>query len=448
MTLLHGLFGLHRHKQSQIYGTQETAPGSPNENGVYGLVKNFTNAEGAAVSLGDVVKRNGAESIQLTETLLDPDVLGVVAGVGPYANGATVPVLIMGYHPAVKVTGAAAVGAYLTSSATDGTAQVLSPGAKGAFARTTAAAAAGVAPAIVFQVELGGDVENFLDLADVPSDYTGDALKTLRVNATETGIEFSAPAASAFTSLTDVPASYATHGGEAVRVNVGATGLEFVTFPSSGSIEYDPKRAPASPSALNDEFDDLSLAAKWTTGSSGVGSSGTVNETDRKGFVHTNVTDGGSGSARWIDQSPAVAIAAGEWTIMARVFGNVANAGSNQMNIELYGGATLRFACGMLNGTQAIINGPAGFTAHNRTYITGNVGEMWLIIQHDAGTGIDGWVSKDGMIWTRLTGMTSAGTITLIRLVAVAFSSSNAEGWWDCFRYFPGVRTFTIGGTP
>lgn len=398
------LVGTHHHYLTNLVG-----PGTTFGEAIYGLVKNFINNEGADLELGDVVKIDAAgdDFVEKTETLSDPLVVGVVASAGPIADGDPVAVLIMGYHSAVKVTGSVSRGDYLTASATDGTAETMTPGSIGAFARATREDDSGTVAAIVFEPELGG-----------------------------------APTL-AFTDLSDVPSSYSGEAGKAVAVNGAETGLEFVDFPSGGSPEYDPKRAPASPSSLNDEFDDLSLDAKWSTGSSGGGSSGNTSETQRKGFFHTDVTDGGAGSARWIDQ--AVSIAAGLWTMMAHVYGNVGGAGSNQVNIELTGGS---FVVGMLNGTQAIINGPSGFSAHNRTYITGNYGEIWLMIQHDAGTGMDGWVSGDGMIWTRLTGMTSSGTVTNIRLVAVAFSSSYAEAWWDCFRYFAGVKTFDIGGTP
>ena len=42
--------------------------------------------------------------------------------------------------------------------------------------------------------------------------------------------------ATAFTDLTDVPSSYSGQGGKAVRVNVGETGLEFFTASGSGTV--------------------------------------------------------------------------------------------------------------------------------------------------------------------------------------------------------------------
>lgn len=406
------LFGLHKHKGGQIIGPQEDAGVGPNEAGVYGLVKNFVNNEGANLVLGDVVKGSaGSGTVEKTETLNDPAVVGVVAGNGPYANGAVVPVVISGWHPAVKVTGAAAAGAYLTASNTDGTAQAQTPAGAGSFARATSAAAAGTAPAIIFDPNLGAAVNNFVDLGDVPHAYTA-------------------------------------HGGEAVRVNAGATALEFVTFPSSGSIEYDPRRAPAAPHASNDEFDDLSLAGAWTTGSSGGGSSGGADETLRKGFLRLAVTDGGAGSGRTVKRAfvpGAVAI-----TVAAHVFGNVRDAGSNQVRIEVLNNAgALIYGVGMVNipGPGVIFFDNGTFGTVQVSYITPLIGEIWLMVQRDAGTNWSSWISGDGMVWTRLSGKSIAGTIGEVLLAVYSFSATTTESWWDFIRCFTS-NTFTIGGTP
>lgn len=81
-------------------------------------------------------------------------------------------------------------------------------------------------------------VTAFIGLSDAPSSYTGQAGKTLSVNAGETGLEFVTPpsggGAENFTDLADTPADYTGQGGKAVAVNPGATGLEFVDFPAGG----------------------------------------------------------------------------------------------------------------------------------------------------------------------------------------------------------------------
>ena len=69
-------------------------------------------------------------------------------------------------------------------------------------------------------------VTAFIQLSDVPNSYTGAALKALRVKAAETGLEFFTQA---LTLLSDFPSSYTGHGLKALRVNVGETAVEFFT---------------------------------------------------------------------------------------------------------------------------------------------------------------------------------------------------------------------------
>lgn len=75
----------------------------------------------------------------------------------------------------------------------------------------------------------GGGVDEFIELDDTPSSYTGSGGYKVVVTGAEDGLEFIAdtPAATAFTDLTDVPSSYTGTGGYFVKVNAGATGLEF-----------------------------------------------------------------------------------------------------------------------------------------------------------------------------------------------------------------------------
>lgn len=118
----------------------------------------------------------------------------------------------------------------------------------------------------------------FLELTDVPSDYTGYGGYLLAVNGGETGVEFIAQSSAqaghviynnsgsfvqrtrlrflgnvsvadndpytdvtitsgspAFTNLSDTPSSYSGSGGYVVAVNSGATGLEFVAS-SAGAV--------------------------------------------------------------------------------------------------------------------------------------------------------------------------------------------------------------------
>ena len=68
----------------------------------------------------------------------------------------------------------------------------------------------------------GSGATAFTGLTDVPSSYSGQAGKAVRVNSGATGLEFYTPSsggASIFTGLTDVPSSYTGQSGKALRVN-------------------------------------------------------------------------------------------------------------------------------------------------------------------------------------------------------------------------------------
>ena len=69
-------------------------------------------------------------------------------------------------------------------------------------------------------------VTEFVDLSDTPSNYTGAAGKGLKINLTETGVEFATLTdTDQFTELTDTPDSYIGFSG--YTVGVGASGLTF-----------------------------------------------------------------------------------------------------------------------------------------------------------------------------------------------------------------------------
>ncbi|MCB9178982.1 MAG: hypothetical protein H6590_06130 [Flavobacteriales bacterium] len=76
----------------------------------------------------------------------------------------------------------------------------------------------------------------FRQLTDTPSTFSGQALKSLRVNAGQTALEFYTPptVVSTFTGLSDTPGSLGT-AGQLVRVNAGGTALEFVD-PAAGGV--------------------------------------------------------------------------------------------------------------------------------------------------------------------------------------------------------------------
>jgi len=78
-----------------------------------------------------------------------------------------------------------------------------------------------------------GKPDNFLELPDTPSSFSGQSGKNIRVKSTEDGLEFydstagSGSGADTFIELTDTPVSFSGNEGYVVRVNESGTALEF-----------------------------------------------------------------------------------------------------------------------------------------------------------------------------------------------------------------------------
>ena len=72
------------------------------------------------------------------------------------------------------------------------------------------------------------DVRDFLDLDDVPNNYTGHGRKFLKVKSTEDGITFEN---AVLLELTDTPNSYNSKKGQALFVNNAENGTEFKYIP-------------------------------------------------------------------------------------------------------------------------------------------------------------------------------------------------------------------------
>jgi hypothetical protein len=116
-----------------------------------------------------------------------------------------------------------------------------------------------------------GDYD-FTQLGDVPTDYTGDGGKVVKVKATEDGLEF-ATAASGVTLKTDGT----SNGTQSILDLISGTGID-LTDNGDGTVaivntsvggtpawlNYHPDKPPSSPTSYDDEFDD-------TTGNSGTG---------------------------------------------------------------------------------------------------------------------------------------------------------------------------------
>jgi hypothetical protein len=405
------LVGTHHHYLTNLVG-----PGTTPGEAIFGLVKDFVNNQGSSLALGDVVKldTSGADRVVKATTLGDVGVIGVVADVGPFANGDETPVLISGYHAAVKITGAVAAGDYLQASNTDGTAESIAIPAAGTFARATAAGAAGIVKAIIFD----------------------------RTLAASSVVDF--------TDLGDVPATYAGAGSKAVAVNAGATGLEFVSFPAAGQTitaallqhGYDPDLKPTTPGAADDEFDDTTLAA-WTQ----AGSPDTFNGTDLPGFLHVADNDGAEPCGGYKAFTPGAAA----FTLAFKVYGNVAAAASNQVYAGVYtsAGAPIVVA-GLLNGSAYIVKAAAlggGFTSGTYTYITPNVGPLYVSIQRDATTNYVVKISGDGILWVQVASFSQAGTVDRIYVTTAGFSATVADAFFEFIRTFT-TQTTLIGNTP
>lgn len=406
------LFGRHYHRTAQLIGP-DTPPGGGG--GITGLISYLENADAGDLEYGDVVRIDisNDSAVEKTTTLDDGLVLGVVAAAGPFAPGAQTPVLTVGYHPAVKATGAINAGDFILPSATDGTAEGDTDTTPGSFGRALADAAGGTVAAILLGIGTGGG--------------GGGAATQIEESGGPTTLNIAAVPDLTF---------------------LRREGSDIVGRRVAGAGEYSPILAPSSPHASNDEFDDLSLNAAWTAGSSGGGSSGGADETLRKGFLQLKVTDGGGGSGRTIKR--AFAPGAVAVTVAARVFGNVRDANSNQVRIEvLNNSGVLIYGVGMVNipGPGVIFFDNGTFGTVQISYVTPLAGEIYLMVQRDSSTNWSSWVSSDGMEWQRLSGKSISGTIGEILLATYSFSASTTESWWDFIRCFTS-QTFVIGGTP
>ena len=77
----------------------------------------------------------------------------------------------------------------------------------------------------------GAGATTFVSLTDTPTNFTGAANKTVKVNSSGNALEFvtvTTPAGN-FAGLTDTPSSFTGQGGKTVKVNSAGNALEFVT---------------------------------------------------------------------------------------------------------------------------------------------------------------------------------------------------------------------------
>lgn len=74
-------------------------------------------------------------------------------------------------------------------------------------------------------------IRDFLSLTDTPDSFSGQANKYVRVNSSETALEFITLTLT-FLALTDTPSSYSGQAGKSARVNSSENALEFA-FPNA-----------------------------------------------------------------------------------------------------------------------------------------------------------------------------------------------------------------------
>lgn len=144
-------------------------------NNAQSVIQNFINNSGGPLSDGDVVVLDvtGARRITTTVTPQDITVLGVVRdflSIGPFANAAETPVLLIGNMGLVKVNGAVAAGDYLVT--TNSAARAKSVGVDEtqagifAVAESVNASGNGTVTASIFPVNFGGGSGTPHDLLD------------------------------------------------------------------------------------------------------------------------------------------------------------------------------------------------------------------------------------------------------------------------------------------
>lgn len=207
-------------RQSALGGTPPSSIGSP-----IGSETLWTNNSGGARSLGEVVVADTSATRRATTTATadNDDVIGCVAAAA--AAGADMRVRHQGFMASIPVTGATAIGDWLTTSTTAGSA--VSTGArrtKGAFAvALTSTAGAGTVDAYLVPAltsPLGPvSIDSASERAhDVLQRTLGNAVIRLRSEATN-----------------DDPESEASHG-RAATTDATVTTLHTTTIPASTTV--------------------------------------------------------------------------------------------------------------------------------------------------------------------------------------------------------------------
>lgn len=370
------LFGRHYHRTSQLIGP-DTPPGGGG--GISGLVQYFENADAGDLEYGDVVRidTSGDSLVEKTTTLDDGLVLGIVAAAGPFAPGAQTPVLTVGYHPAINITGSGSVGDFLTASATDGTVEASANPSSGTFARAVADEAGGAIAGVLLGIGIGGAASIQIEETSGPT--------VLDIGAIADG-------------------EYLKRSGTDIVGDTPAGG--------GGGSGYDPDEPPISPNSMDDEFNDDTgmsgsvngLNARWAWRNQGT----TVISWPATGGITLTPPASATRNIRILEQAEP---AAQNYTIQAKLglthtganFAQVAMVVIDGTNGDFY---WMPIAVQNGNSRATAVNYMTNVTTFSSTPLAGGVwGQNWAYFKIDyvhSTTTYTFSISEDRKNWYRL----------------------------------------------
>jgi len=203
---------------------------------------------------------------------------------------------------------------------------------------------------------------------------------------------------------------------------------------------YNPDKAPGSPSASDDEFDDSSIGGGWTA----VNTPDVASESTYPGFLH--LEDNDAADAGYYE---AFAPGAAAFSVAAKV--NVALPGGFTFaGIKVTDSSNTGLCyIGLQNDNSAnngrAITGPTGGTT--AAMGLGATETIYLLLTRDATTNYKTYLSVNGITWVRVGSFSQAGTVARLHVFV------NGQGGNTCEADFDFVRTFTsetkvIGATP
>lgn len=196
---------------------------------------------------------------------------------------------------------------------------------------------------------------------------------------------------------------------------------------------YYPDKAPGSPNAANDEFDDDAIGAQWTQ----MGSPDTISESTYHGYLYVSDDDGADAGIYETYTPGAAAL-----TYVTKTCYDVRRVGSSWVGIALADSSGTQLAvCSVQNnnsGGLQIRTGPTG-----GTNVTGGIinqtDTIYLMIQRDATTNYTIKISNNGITWGLVTTFSQAGTIGRAQVIL----NGQGGGGFPAFSAYDFVRFFT-----